>query len=115
MAVSLLDRGVHEVVVTPRVKTVGEYGETVLADGLPVAVSGCQVQPVTAEEAESLNVSATTTYRVVGRGPWPGGLVSQVSWNGRLWDQVGEARVYTNGRRTAHFDAIIQARTTAVV
>lgn len=111
---SILDKGAHEVTVVPRIETTGEYGEVVLTDGAPVVVPGCQVQPVSAEEADSLGAQATTIYRVLGRGPWPGGIVSRVEWDGRTWDQIGEARKYTNGRRTQHFDAIIRARSTEV-
>lgn len=111
---SILDRGKHSVTVVPQVTTTDEYGGIVTTDGPPVTVSGCQVQPTTAEESDSLGMQATTIYRVIGRGPWPGGIVSRVEWDGREWDQIGEARQYTNGRRTGHFDTLIRARSAEV-
>lgn len=111
---SLLDRPSHKVVVTPQVKEPNRYGGNDLVDGDPVTVR-CNVQTVSVEEIQALGGNvALTTYRCIGRGPWPGGHKSMVKWDGREWSQLGEARKYSQSRRTRHFDAIIQARTAEV-
>jgi hypothetical protein len=70
---------------------------------------------VSVEESDALGLQASTTFRVIGRGPWPGGLYSRIAWQQdpsaeREFDQVGEARIYSVRRRTAHFDVILKAR-----
>lgn len=108
---SLLDNGPHTVTVTPMIETEDPFGSTVEL-GDPVEIPGVSVQPVEASEAESLGVQATTSYRVIGRSGWPGGVHSKVRIDvgpqaGRTFDQSGEARVYGMSRRTAHFDVLI--------
>lgn len=111
---SLLDRGPHAVTVTPMVEVNDGMGST-LEPGEPVPVPRVAVQPVSAEESEALGVQALTSYRVIGRGPWPGGMNSTVlvdagPFAGRVFDQSGEARVYGMSPRTAHFDVLMTAR-----
>lgn len=111
---SLLDRGPHAVTVTPMVEVSDGMGST-LEPGDPVAVSRVAVQPVSSDEAEALGVQAQTSYRVLGRGPWPGGINSLVRvdvgpYAGRMFDQQGEARLYGMSARTAHFDVVLTAR-----
>jgi hypothetical protein len=108
--VSLLDRGPHTLVVTPKVEVTDRYGGTTYVDGDPVTVRG-SVQPVSTEETEALGVQVDTTYRFIGRD-WPGGIHSTVVWDGRNWDQQGEARRYGMSPRTAHVDVILTARGT---
>lgn len=111
---SLLDRGPHSVTVTPMVLVEDSMGST-LEPGDPVPVERVAIQPVATEEAEALGVQALTSVRVIGRGPWPGGINSRVRidvgpYAGRVFDQSGEARFYGMSSRTAHFDAILTAR-----
>lgn len=115
---SLLDNGPHQVEVISREVVEDKLGRTV-KDSTPVVVRGVAVQPVTADEATAFGVQAQSSYRVIGRGNWPGGLHSKVRVlvgpeAGRLFDQSGEARVYGMSRRTAHFDVLITARGAAV-
>lgn len=110
---SLLDRGKELLVVRPMVKTKNEYGTWDLVPGPPVSVMAA-VQPVTVEEVEAIGTTADTTKRVIGRGPWPGGLHSVIEWDGREWDQKGENRDYRMSPRTAHFDIIMVARSAEV-
>ena len=111
---TLLDRGPHAVTVTPMVKVKDSMG-TSIEPGDPVPVAGVAVQPMDATEAEALGVQARTSYRVIGRGPWPGGINSTVRidtgpYAGRTFDQNGEARIYGMSPRTAHFDVLITSR-----
>ena len=108
---SLLDRGPHSVTVTPMVEVQDSMGTTI-QPGTPVSLSGLALQPVEASEAEALGVQARTSYRVIGRGGWPGGVHSVVRvdagpYAGRSFDQSGEARIYGMSARTAHFDVVI--------
>lgn len=111
---SLLDRGPHTVTVTPMVEVRDSMGTT-LEPGAPVTVQRVAVQPLSADEAEALGVQARTAYRVIGRGPWPGGINSSIRvdtgpYAGRVFDQDGEARIYGMSPRTAHFDVAMTAR-----
>lgn len=109
---SLLDRGPHTLVVTPKLKQTDPYGGTAIVDGAPVTVRG-SVQPVSADESEALGVQAQTVYRFIGRS-WPGGIRSTAVWNGRTFDQQGEPKIYSMSRRTAHVDVILTARSAEV-
>lgn len=110
---SLLDRKHQELKGFPQIKTKNAYGTWDLTDGPPFTF-WASVQSVTVEEAAALNVSATTTKRCIGRGPWMGGTHTVIEWAGRRWDAKGEDREYLMSRRTEHFDIIIQAQTAEV-
>lgn len=115
---SLLDRGPHSVTVTPMVEVEDSMGTTI-QPGTPVPLVGVAIQPVTAEESEALGVSVSTSYRIIGRSGWPGGVHSRVLIDvgpqaGRTFDQHGEARQYGMTQRTAHFDVIIKSGSTEV-
>lgn len=108
---SLLDRGPHTVVVTPKVEVPDRYGGTSYVDGDPVNVRGA-MQPVSADESEGLGVQADTSYRFIGRD-WPGGIHATAVWAGRIFDQEGEARRYSMSARTTHVDVILTVRGTS--
>jgi hypothetical protein len=105
--VSLLDRARHWVLVEPAVVSVGAYNEQVVSYGAAVRVP-CAVQPLRAEEAVGLGVTADTAYKVIARD-WPGSLHSRVTWLGRTWFQHGETLHHTMSPRTQHDVAIIEA------
>lgn len=113
---SLLRRGRHTVIVTPRVAVKGSMGtEYVLGD--PITVPNVSVQPVEASEAESVGVQVSTSYRVLGLpGAWPGGPLSRVEVldgpRPGVYAQHGEARAYGMSPATAHFDVLITAQGT---
>lgn len=105
---SLLDRGPHTVTVQPKTAVPDRLGgNKYVNSGAPVDVR-CSVQPLSAEELKTLGLEAVTTYRVLCRS-WPGGIHSEVNWNGRPFSQHGEATVYSTGRRTAHTSVVIKA------
>lgn len=111
---ALIHRGPHTVTVTPRIKVTDSMGTTT-KDGPPVRVPHLAVQPVSAEESDSLGTQALTTYRIIGAGEWPGGVNSKVRiddgpYAGRTFDQQGDARIYGMSPRTAHFDVLVTAR-----
>ena len=111
---SLLDRGPFTVEVVTMTTVQDGMGST-LVPSIPVTVTGLQMQPVSSEEADALGTTALTTFRLIGRGPWPGGPHSRVTVTGgphsvgRMFDQRGEARLYGNGRLTRHVDVLITA------
>jgi len=113
---SLLKRGPHVVTVTPMVESRDELGST-LEPGTPVTVGGCMVQPVSvSEQTLSLSEGANTVYRVLGAGPWPGGLNSAVHVDvgppgaqGWTFDQQGEAKTRSVSARTANFSVLMRA------
>jgi len=107
---TLMDRGRHKVLVIPKLGKQDSAKAWFWVDLPAVEVEGLHIEKVSTEEATALNSQVATVYRVIGRGPWPGGAKSIVKWMGRDWDQLGEAMVYGNGRRTQHFDVLIQAR-----
>lgn len=107
---SIIDRGPHTVEVTPKVKTSGSLG-TEYKNGPPVIVRRVAVQPISAEESQELGIVAHTSYRIIGRGKWPGGALSKVRVvvgpTNATFDQHGDARIYGMSKRTAHFDVTI--------
>jgi hypothetical protein len=105
--VSLLRKPPHTVLVQPHKAIDGRYGQDWVPDGEPVEVE-CAVQPLSADEAERLGVQANTTMRIICRR-WPYGPHTLITYNGREYEQVGEARQYRMSRRTAHDDVIIRA------
>lgn len=105
----LLDTGRETVTVTPQIKMIDGIGGSKYVDGNPVTVPRVMVQPVTTAELAEMGLQPVTTFRVIGRGPWPGGSRSRVDWRGRTFRQVGEHSVYVSGIATQHVDVIIQA------
>lgn len=106
---SLLDRGPHTVLVQVRRQegTDRYNAPNYVDDGTPVPISG-SMQPLTADETYSLGIEANTAYKFLCR-TWPGGIHSSATWNGRPFQQVGEARVHSTGRRTGHVTVVLQA------
>lgn len=113
---SFLDHGPHSVVVTPKVKVLNRYGDFDLIDSAPVTVSGVSVQPVARRTLNSLGngMQINSTHRIIGRGPWPGGVHSTIVYDGREWDQSGEAEVHNTGFGTHHFTVLIRAQSAEV-
>lgn len=112
---SLLDRGPHTLLVQRmRTEEDPDYGGTrKVPDGLPVTVTGAMVQPLTTTEASELGVRADTTLKVICRS-WPGGIYSEVTWQGRALFQRGETRRHSIGRRTQHDTAVLVANSAEV-
>jgi hypothetical protein len=110
--VSLLDRGPHTLTVTPRTRTKDALGAAVWTPSTPVEARGA-MQPVSATESTELGLTTETVYRFLGR-TWPGDVHAEVSWNGRPFEQVGEAKVHGMSPRTAHVEVILKARGAAV-
>lgn len=117
---SLLDRGRWSVEVTPMVTSMDPYGTTT-TPGTPVIVDRVSIQPMGADgdndqKDGTLGVQADSGYRVMGRGPWPGGIQAVVrvlsgpTLVGRVFDQQGETRVYGMSSVTAHFDCVVKSR-----
>lgn len=111
---SLLNSGPHSVIVTPKVTVRGSLGSEQV-DGEPVTVPRVAVQPTMIEEdLTSEGTSAASTYRLIGRGAWPGGPLSKVEVVSGphlgTYDQDGPARVYGMSPRTAHYDVLLRRR-----
>lgn len=106
---SLLTRRPHTVTVTPRERTRGAGGDTLWVDLDPVEVRGT-VQPLSAEESYQLGLTSEVVYRFLTVGPWPGGVHSRISWDGREWEQLGEALHHTTGRLTRHIVVRLRAK-----
>lgn len=108
---SRVRRGVHEVQVRRVIETDSPYGpERHVTD--PVSVQ-CNVQPVSAEESQALGLSAATVYRLKyfpgehGGAPWPGGPYSRITWQGREYEQRGDALESSMSPRTAHVKVLM--------
>lgn len=121
-AVSLLDRGPHTVTVQTMVRSRDGLGST-LAEGEQFTLAGVSVQPVevsgagvqSMEDGARSGTQVRTTYRVIARGPWPGGPHSRVRVDvgpmaGRWFDQSGEAREYVMSPRTSHVVVMMTVR-----
>lgn len=76
-------------------------GAALWVDLDPVEVRGT-VQPLSAEESYQLGLTSEVVYRFLTVGPWPGGVHSRIWWDGREWEQLGEALHHTTGRLTRH-------------
>ena len=78
----------------------------------PVAVkTGCTVQPLATEEGENQNINP---FVLRCRGPWPWGSTTRIVWEGRAFDQDGEAKVHAIGRFTSHVEVHLLARSGVV-
>lgn len=112
-----LRHGVHTVTVTPVLESDGPYAEETL--GEPVTVR-CNVQPVSAAERQDLGLTTTTAYRIKyfhpvhGGKPWPGGPYSKIDWQGRRFEQRGEALLSSMSPRTAHYKIIMVSQASEV-
>ena len=97
---SLLDNGPDTVTVTPRTAVAGRAGTTDWTLGTPQAVPGGRVQETDVQGG----------YRWIGRGPWPGGPHSLVTWDGRDFDQVGEPLTRRASAGVEHVEVTLRAR-----
>lgn len=115
MVSRLLDRPRHSVTVTEVASTTeNPYGGDQPVYTAPTSVK-CTVVPVSApQEIANLGVQAITTYKIFAR-TWPGGIHSIITWNGRMFDQVGEAEFWDVSPRTSHYEVLMQARYTEVL
>lgn len=81
-----------------------------LPSAVPVTVSAW-VQPVSSTEQVLNGQLVVTVYRVIARSA-PLGVWSQVTWNGRDFDVIGETQTRRYSVPTAHVSALIRARGT---
>lgn len=106
---SLLN-GRHSLTVWPA--TVGapdRYGRKVHAGEHPTLVMA-NVQFVSSEEKADLGLEAYTVCRVLAT-EWPGGPYSVIEWEGRRFEQHGEALRFDRSTATAHFEVVMVAQT----
>ena len=107
---SRLRKGVHTVTVTPVQPSAGPYGPEEPATHVMVR---CNVQPVSSKEAAGLAEGVQTVYRVKyfhqehGQAPWPGGPYSRIEWDGRVFEQRGEAILSSMSATTSHYKVLI--------
>lgn len=103
---SLLDGGRETITVYP-VTGMGADGSP--AEGEPVTVEGCSIQPQSSLAGDSDGYQDATTYRVIRRslpaGPW-----ARVTWKGRDFTVVGEPHHYRGSTRVSHDAATIRRR-----
>lgn len=97
-----LDRPQHVAAVQRRIATPSDYGSIYADDGAPVLVP-CTIRALSAEESEALGVTATTVYRLICRS-WPGDINSLITWNGALYEPIGDPLRFDGSARTAHFE-----------
>lgn len=114
-----LRKGKHVVSVRPAAATVNSRGAIVQTWGEPFEYS-VNVQPLSSSEVEDLGLKVPTAYRVKywpgehGGMPWFGGAYSRITWNGREFDQQGEAMLSSMSPRTGHVKVIMTARSSGV-
>lgn len=73
------------------------YGTPVLvAAGDTVIVSSCWVYPISSSEAQALGEQVNTVYAVMAE-ELPPGAFSQIEWDGRSWEPLGEPLRYRSG------------------
>lgn len=104
---SLLE-GRHRLQVqTARRGGTSKYGNAQITYKDPVEVSG-NVQAVSSEEIASLGMQTKSVYRVLARS-WPGGPYSRIFWEGKMFEQRGEARWFTRSAATYHCEVLMVA------
>lgn len=113
----LLDRNPHRVTVTPMRVVKDSMGST-LVPGDPISLE-VFIQPLGSDEVNDLGLQSKTSCRIIGRDGWPDGISAKVHidkgpYEGRTFDQDGEARRYGMSPRTYHYDVIITSRGTEV-
>lgn len=116
---STLRKGKHTVAVQAMEEEITSRGLVVQKPGAVVTLS-VNVQPLQSAEAESIGVSVSTSYRLKyfpnahGGVPWPGGAYSRITWQGREYDQVGEATLSSMSSTTSHYRVVMKARESQV-
>lgn len=113
----LLDRNPHRVTVTPMRVVKDSMGST-LVPGDPISLE-VFIQPLDSDEVDDLGLQSKTSCRIIGRDGWPDGISAKVHidkgpYEGRTFDQDGEARRYGMSPRIYHYDVIITSRGTEV-
>ncbi|WP_346843738.1 hypothetical protein [uncultured Rothia sp.] len=115
-----LRKGRHVVTVQPMHEdTYGSRGAVVQRLGAPVPYQ-VNVQPLSSSEIEEIGLKVATAYRVKywpqehGGVPWAGGPYSRITWDGREFDQQGEAMLSSMSDVTGHVRVVMTARGTEV-
>lgn len=116
---SLLNRATDVVTVFPEEVTTSPDGNVKTRPSSVGIVCRAVVQPITSvsagggvtdELAFGFETDAKYRLRLVG---WQGDLLgaqSQVDWRGKRYAILGEPRVYSGSRRTAHVDYVLGRR-----
>lgn len=105
--------GPHTVKVTVMRPTKTKYNTWKLNPQEPIEVRGVTVQPFgggTMGNLETNDDSVRDQFTVRGHGVWPGGVHSQIEFEGQMYDQVGKAKIHSIGQYTKHFQVRMQAR-----
>lgn len=114
-----LRNGKHTVTVSTATTVQGNRGQLVQqwSEGQTFQVN---VQPLSSTEREAIGLAVETVYRIKyfpqqhGGKPWPGGAYTRITWNGREYDQLGEATISSMSERTGHTKILMRARSSEV-
>lgn len=114
---SRIRKGLHTVIVYPRIRTMDAYGDVVetLGAGVPVQ---CNVQPSSANETFEMpgGLTPTTVYRIKywpqeHGEPWPGTSDSLIEIDGQRFEQRGEPQISRMSSTTGHVKVFAVAYT----
>ena len=114
---SRIRKGLHTVIVYPRIHSADAYGGVVetLGAGVPVQ---CNVQPSSANEVLDLpgGLTPTSVYRVKywpqeHGAPWPGTSDSLIEIDGQRFEQHGEPQISRMSSTTGHVKVFAVAYT----
>lgn len=114
----MLRRGKHIVTVRTAETKLGPRGQ-IVEEWHDAGTFRANIQPVSSSEREAIGVNVETVYRLlyfpqVHGSPWPGGAYSRITWNGREYDQLGEAMLSSMSSRTGHVRILMKARGSGV-
>lgn len=106
----------HEVKVTVMKTATDRAGVKESVPDRTVTVP-CKIEPVSATEMaargmQDYGTAAVTAMKILA-DDWPGGIFSEIDWNGRKFNQAGEALRHTAGYFTQGVSVIIAAQNAA--
>lgn len=115
---SRIRKGLHTVIVYPRISSVDSYGAFVETLGTGVSVQ-CNVQPSSANEILDMpgGLTPSTICRIKywpqehGGAPWPGTSESLIEIDGQRFEQRGEPQISRMSTTTGHVKVFAVAYT----
>lgn len=115
---SRIRKGLHAVIVYPRISTADAYGDVVETLGTGVSVQ-CNVQPSSANEILDMpgGLTPSTICRIKywpgehGGAPWPGTSESLIEIDGQRFEQRGEPQISRMSTTTGHVKVFAVAYT----
>jgi hypothetical protein len=115
--VSLLDRGSEIVTVYQEIMTTDRDGNIITKAGTEGVTTSASIQLLaqsgtssrrSEQDNEGFETESVYRMRLPRQFPFILGAQARVQWRDQWWSVIGDARIYSNSRSTAHVEYVIR-------